>query len=130
MDQYSRNQQTRTSDIDMIIGHKPDFDVSSLKRYDVIARVEERGSRIFGRKVNVEPLFNKQDLTYPGYDTIDALLTCVTVYGPEDWHDCPRRLARAMLDEGYTRLRKAHRIMGQIEQALKSTNKNVSKFLF
>ena len=126
---FSRNQQTRTSDIDMTIGYKPDFDISSLKFYDVIARVEERGSKVFGRKVNVEPVFD-QDLTYPGYNTVDALLTCVTVYGREDWHEFARRQARAMLDDGYTRLRKAHHIMGQIEQALKSTNKNVSKFHF
>jgi predicted nucleotidyltransferase len=126
---FSRNRQTRTSDIDMTIGFKPDFDILSMKFYDVMGRVAERGTKIFGRKVKVEPVYN-EDLTDPGYDTVDALLTCVTVYGPEDWHEFARKQARAMLDDGYTRLRNAHHIMGQIEQALKSTNKNVSKFSF
>jgi predicted nucleotidyltransferase len=126
---FSRNQQTRTSDIDLAIGYKPDFDILSLKFYGNITRVEQRGSKIFGRKVNVEPVYNEV-LTYPGYNTIDALLTCVTVYGQEDWHESARMQARAMLDNGYTRLRKAHHIMGQVEQALMVTNRNVSKFSF
>jgi predicted nucleotidyltransferase len=126
---FSRNQQTRTSDIDMAVGYKPDFDTYSLKFYDLMARVKERGSKVFGRKVNVEPVYN-DDLTYPGYDTVDALLTGVTVYGREDWPEFAQSQAREMLDNGYARLRKAYHIMGQIEQALMSTNRNVSKFSF
>jgi predicted nucleotidyltransferase len=126
---FSRNQQTRTSDIDLTIGYKPDYDILSLKFYDVIAKVEEYGSKVFGRKVNVEPVYN-QDLTYAGYNTVDALLTGVTVYGHEDWHKFAQRQAREMLDNGYTRLRKAHHIMGQIKQALMLTNRDVSKFSF
>jgi len=52
---FSRNQQTRTSDIDITFGYKPNFDITSLKCYEVIATVEKRGSKVFGRKVNVEP---------------------------------------------------------------------------
>jgi predicted nucleotidyltransferase len=123
---FSRNQQTRTSDIDMAIGFKHDFDVSF---YDIFARVQERGSKVFGRKVNIEPVYNE----YPprlGYNKVDALLTGVTVYGREDWHEFAQSQAREMLDNGYTRLRKAHHIMGRIKQALMLTNRDVSKFSF
>jgi hypothetical protein len=113
----------------LAIDYKSDYNILSLKFYDVIARVEKRGSKVFGRKVNVESVYN-EDLTYPGYDTIDALLTGVTVYGHEYWHEFARKQAREMLDNGYTRLRKVHHLMGQIEQALMSTNKNVTKFSF
>ena len=126
---FSRNEQTRESDINMIIGCKPDVDMESFDWFGLTADVEERGFRVFGRKVKVEPCFER-DLTCVGYELIEALLTCVTVYGSENWHEYPRRQAHAMLDDGYTRLRKAHHIMSQIEQMCKSTNKKASKFHF
>ena len=121
---FSRNQQTWTSRIDMIIGYRPDFDRSGWMEYSVCDRFEIRASKIFGRKVDVMSMLTQKVIDY---DMLEALLTCVTVYGSENWHDCARTKARAMLDEGYKRLWKAYHIMCQIDQALESTNKNVSK---
>ena len=123
---FSRNQQTRTSNIDMIIGYRPDFDTSDWDQYIIFDRFEARGSKTFGRKVRVIPLL-EQDITCIGYDMLEAVLTCVTVHGPDNWHDDVRTQARTMLDEGYARLRKAHQTICQIEQTLDLTNKNVSK---
>ena len=123
---FSRNQQTRASDIDMIIGYRPDVDESTWDQDIASERFATRAPKIFGRKVDVLHLWT-QDVG--SYDMLEALLTCVTVYGPEDWHDCSRTKARSMLDEGYERLRKAYRIMCQIGNALEMTNKNVCNFL-
>ena len=120
---FSRNQQTRASEIDMIIGLRSDFD-TGWDEYLIFDRFECRASKVFGRKVRLTPLLSR-DITWDGYGTLEAVLTCVTVYGPENWHDCARTQARAMLDEGYARLRNAHQISCQIEQALRLTNKNV-----
>jgi predicted nucleotidyltransferase len=119
---FSRNQQTRTSEIDMTIGLRSDFD-TGWDEYLIFDRFETRASKVFGRKVHLMPVLSRDIIC--GYGTLKAVLTCVTVYGPEDWHDCARTQARAMLDEGYVRLRKAYQISCQIEQVLRLTNKNV-----
>jgi predicted nucleotidyltransferase len=121
---FTRNEQTRTSRIDMIFGYRPDVDELSWDREIASERFANRAPKVFGRKVNVLDLDTQE---VGGYDILEALLTCVTVYGPEDWHHCARVKARSMLDEGYRRLRKAYDIMSQIEHEM--TNKNVSNFL-
>ena len=121
---FTRNQQTPTSHIDMIIGYRPDVDESTWDQEIASERFVTRAPKVFGRKVNVLDLYT-QDVD--SYDMLEGLLTCVTVYGPEDWHHCARTKARSMLDEGYRRLRKAYDIMSQIENEM--TNKNVNNFL-
>ena len=121
---FSRNPRKPTCGINVIIGYRPDFDRSGWREYSVLERFESRATKIFGRKVDVIPMLTQKVL---GYQMLEGLLTCITVYGPKDWHDSARIKARKMLDEGYGRLRKAYGIMDQIEQVLESTNKNVTE---
>lgn len=121
---FTRNRPTQRSHIDMIFGYRPDVDELTWDREIASERFVARAPKVLGRKVNVLDLYT-QDVG--GYDMLEGLLTCVTVYGPEDWHHCARTKARSMLDEGYQRLRKAYDIMSRIENEM--TNKNVNNFL-
>ena len=123
---FSRNQQTLTSDIDMIIGYRPQVDGPFWNQGLACERFATRAPKVFGRKVRVLPMLS-QDVT--SYYMLEALLTCVTAYGPEDWHDCARKKAYSTLEEGHGRLWKAYRIICQIENALETTNKNVIHIL-
>lgn len=107
----------------MIIGYKPDFDRSELKQYSVWDRFETRAKSVLGRKVNIMPMLGQEVI---GYDMLEALLTCITVYGPDNWHDYARRKARAQLEDGYRRLSKAYHIICRMEKELESKIKIVS----
>lgn len=123
---FSRNQQTPKSNIDMIIGYRPQVDGPFWSQGVACERFATRAPKLFGRKVRVLPMLT-QDVT--SYYMLEALLTCVTVYGPEDWHDCARKKAHSTLEESHARLWKAYRIICQIENALETTNKNVIHIL-
>jgi hypothetical protein len=120
---FSQNQQTRTGEIGLVVSLRPDFD-TDWDEYLIFHRFETGARKVFGRKVRLTPVLS-QDIAWAGYDMLEALLTCITVYGPEDWHECALAQARVMLDEGYARLRKAHQVSFQIEQVLRLTNKNI-----
>lgn len=95
-------------------------------QYIISKSFAARGSKIFGRKVRVMSLF-PQDMTCIVHSMLEAVLTCVTVYGPENWHDHFRTQFRTMLDDGYSRLQNDHQTICQMKQTLDLTNKNVSK---
>jgi predicted nucleotidyltransferase len=121
---FARNQQRATSGVDIIIGYTSNDDEAIWDQGMASYRFVSRAPKIFGRKVDVLHLF-PQHVT--SYAMLEALLTCVTVYGLEDWHDSARTKARSMLDEGYGRLRNAYHLIWQIEKILETANKNVSQ---
>lgn len=110
----------------MFLGYRQDVDELAWAQEIASVRFETRASKVFGRKVKILDLFTQE---VNSYEILEGLLSCITVYGPEDWHRCARMKARSILDEGYRRLLKAYHIMSQIEKTLYMTNKNVNGFL-
>ena len=128
---FSRNQQKRTSRIDMMIGFHPDISKLTMDWKFASNRFAARALKLFGRKVDVlevrPPDPEMQDIE--SYELLEALLSSIIVYGPNNWHDCARTRARSMVDEGYRRLWNAYHIMKQMDKALEMTTKNVSNSL-
>ena len=90
---FNRHQQKRSSNIDMIIGFTPEIDKLTWEWKFASHRFVTRGQKLFGNVLELLPL-DPETQSIENHDTLAGLLTCVTVYGPQNWHHCARTKAR------------------------------------
>ena len=82
----------------------------------------DNAEEAFGRQVELLHIIRQEVSTYL---LLEALLTCVTVHGSEEW---PRRLqeqAREYLDDGYQRLKVSYSSLQTIHDLVAKTDKQV-----
>jgi hypothetical protein len=80
----------------------------------------------FGRQVEFAHLIKQEVSTYL---LLEALLTCVTVYGSEEWPHRVKEQARKILDDGYRRLKESYLSLRRIQELVSKTDKQVHKLV-
>ena len=117
---FSRSTHTSESDIDMIIGYNPDSTPEEV--YQAADSFVQQAPDAFGRQVEVIHMMTQKVETYL---LLEALLTCVTMYGPENWPAKSQEDSRKYLDEGFQRLKEAYLLLQQIQDQIDKTTKDV-----
>jgi predicted nucleotidyltransferase len=113
----SRSTHSPTSDVDLILGYE-----NTTKVYSLIGAVSTAAEKRFGRPVELLHLFNRQ---VTAYLTMEALLTSVTVYGPDEWPAKLRETSRAYLNDGYHRFKQAYSLLREIQTCVNATHVEV-----
>jgi len=114
----SRSTHSDASDIDLIVGYKDLTD----DVYSIVGNFNAAAEEGFDRPVETLHLINPKARAYL---LLDALLTSVTVYGSDEWPRGLRESNRKYLDDGYLRLKEAHRLLEEIEQLVAKVTKEV-----
>lgn len=92
------------------------------KIYLAAGNLVDNAEEAFGRQVELIHIIRREVSTYM---LLEALLTCVTVHGSEEW---PRRLqeqAREYLDNGYQRLKDSYSSLQIIRDRVAKTDRQV-----
>jgi predicted nucleotidyltransferase len=117
---FARSTQSSESDVDLIIGYKPGTEADKI--YLAAGNLVDNAEEAFGRQAELLHIIRQEVSTYL---LLEALLTCVTVHGSEEW---PRRLqeqAREYLDDGYRRLEDSYSSLLTIHDLVAKTDRQV-----
>ena len=117
---FARSTQSSESDVDLIIGYKPGIEADKI--YLAAGNLVDNAEEAFGRQVELIHIIRQEVSTYL---LLEALLTCVTVHGSEEW---PRRLqkqAREYLDDGYQRLKVSYSSLQTLHDLVAKTDRQV-----
>ncbi len=117
---FRRSTHTPEGDVDLIIGYKPTTTPGDV--YRAADSFVRQANDAFGRPVEVIHMMKPDVQTYL---LLEALLTCITVYGSEEWPIESQKDARKYLDEGYQRLKRAYQLLQQIQEQVGHTTKEV-----
>jgi len=118
---FARSTHTPESDIDIIIAYNTH--ATSDQVFLAAGTFVEDAPDAFGRPVEVVHMMKPEVRSYL---LVEALLTSVGIYGPEQWPREHIMQARHFLDDGYRRLTRAYELFQQIKSTLKSTDKEVT----
>ena len=91
--------------------------------FSVAGYLSINGEEAFGREVEFLHM-TKQEVK--SYIMLEALLTCVTIYGSEEWPRGVQQEARNFLDDGYRRLKQSHLLLRRMQDLVAKTDKEVS----
>lgn len=117
---FARSTQSSESDVDLVIGYKPGIEADKI--YLAAGNLVDNAEEAFGRQVELTHIIKQEVSTYL---LLEALLTCVTVHGSEEW---PRRLqeqAREYLDDGYQRLKDSYSSLQTIHDLIAKIDRQV-----
>ena len=117
---FARSTQSSESDVDLVIGYKAGTEPHKI--YLAAGNLVDNAEEAFGRQVELTHIIRQEVSTYL---LLEALLTCVTVHGSEEW---PRRLqeqAREYLDDGYQRLKDSYSSLQTIHDLVAKTDRQV-----
>lgn len=117
---FARSTQSYESDVDLVIGYKTGIEADKI--YLAAGNLVDNAEEAFGRQVELIHIIRQEVSTYM---LLEALLTCVTVHGSEEW---PRRLqeqAREYLDNGYQRLKDSYSSLQTIHDRVAKTDRQV-----
>jgi predicted nucleotidyltransferase len=117
---FSRSKHTPDSDVDMIIGYKSSSTPDEV--YLAAGGFVQEAPDAFGRQVEAIHMMTHKVETYL---LLEALLTCVTVYGPDNWPEKSKEDARKYLDEGFRRLKEAYELLQELQDQIDKTTKDV-----
>jgi len=117
---FARSTQSSESDVDLIIGYKDGTDPDKIfsAAGNLVMNVEEA----FGRQVELIHLMKQEVCSYL---LLEALLTCVTVYGSEEWPHNVQEQAQTFLDDGYRRLKDTYTLLRKMRDLVTKTEKHV-----
>ena len=77
---FVRSTQSPDSDVDLIIGYKAETPAREI--YLAAGNLSTNAEEAFGREVELLHMIKQEVVSYL---QLEALLTCVTVYGSEEW---------------------------------------------
>jgi predicted nucleotidyltransferase len=117
---FARSTHSVESDVDLIIGYKPESEADKI--FQAAGNIVGTAKEAFGRQVEFVHLMTQEVSTYL---LLEALLTCVTVYGPEEWPHSLQQQARKFLDDGYGHLKDAHLSLRRIRGLVAKTDRQV-----
>lgn len=117
---FARSTQTTESDVDLVIGYRPDTPTREI--FLVAGNLSINGEEAFGREVDYLHMMKQEVMSYV---MLEALLTCVTVYGSEEWPRGAQEEARNFLDDGYRRMKESYSLLRRIQDLVTKTDKQV-----
>jgi predicted nucleotidyltransferase len=117
---FARSTQSSDSDVDLIIGYKDGTDMDKV--YLAAANLVVNAEEAFGRQVELVHMMRQK---VSSYLLLEALLTCVTVYGSEEWPHNVQEQAQRFLDDGYRRLKDTYSLLRRIRDLITRTEKHV-----
>lgn len=117
---FARSTQSSESDVDLIIGYKDDTDPHKI--YSAAGNLVMDAEEVFGRRVELIHMMKQEVSTYL---LLEALLTCVTVYGSEEWPHNVQEQAKRSLDDGYTRLKDSYSLLRRMRDLVTRTDEHV-----
>lgn len=117
---FARSTQSSESDVDLIIGYKDD--TAPDKIYLAAGNLVMNAEEVFGRQVELIHMMKQEVCSYL---LLEALLTCVTVYGLEEWPRNVQEQAQRSLDDGYTRLKDSYSLLRRMRDLVTRTEKHV-----
>jgi predicted nucleotidyltransferase len=117
---FARSTQSSESDVDLIIGYKDGTDTDKI--YLAAGNLVMNAEEAFGRQVELVHMM-KQEVS--SYFLLEALLTCVTVYGLEEWPHTVQEQAQRFLNDGYRRLKDSYSLLRRMRDLVTRTEKHV-----
>lgn len=120
---FSRSKQTPESDVDIIIGY--DNEATPDQVFRAAGAFVEDAPEAFGRPVEAIHMMKREVQTYL---MMEALLTSVGIYGPDEWPERHIEQSRESLDNGYRRLTKAYELLQRVRTDLKTNTRDVIAF--
>jgi predicted nucleotidyltransferase len=118
---FARSTQSSESDVDMIIGYKNGTDADKI--YLAAGNLVMNAEEAFGRRVELVHMMKREVCSYL---LLEALLTCVTVYGSEEWPHNVQVQAQRFLDDGYRRLKDSYSLLRRMRDLVATTDKQVA----
>lgn len=115
---FARSTHSTESDVDLVIGYRPD--TPTKKIFLVAGYLSINGEDAFGREAEFLHMIQQE---VESYVMLEALLTCVTVYGSEEWPRRAQEDARKFLDDGYRRLKETYSLLLRIQDLVAKTDK-------
>jgi predicted nucleotidyltransferase len=117
---FARSTQSPASDVDMVIGYQPGIEAKKVFLAAGIFAMDADDE--FLRKVE---LLHMMDQEVTSSVLLEALLTCVTVYGSEEWPQNVQEQSRKFLDDGYLRLKNSSSFLRRMQDLIAKMNKQV-----
>jgi predicted nucleotidyltransferase len=111
----SRGTQRPDSDVDIVVGYSPEADFF-IDICGSMALFLKRLPEMLGVEVDVVA-FTQQSRTFL-YVDMEAMLSAKTIWGNVSWPEASRNTATDLLQQGYTRMKKAGEMMSYIWQPL------------
>jgi hypothetical protein len=108
------------SDVDLVVGYRTDTSTKEL--FLAAGYLSINGEEAFGREVEFLHMI-KQEVK--SYVMLEALLTCVTVYGLAEWPCGVQEEARNFLGDGYRRLKESYLLLRRMQDLVAKTDKQV-----
>jgi predicted nucleotidyltransferase len=117
---FARSTQSPVSDVDMVIGYEPGIEADKV--FSAAGTFVMNANDEFGRKVE---LLHMMDQKVTSSVLLEALLTCVTVHGSEEWPQNVQERSRKFLDDGYLRLKNSSSFLRRLQDLIAKMNKQM-----